>query len=95
MASFDIAHINEQGVDLILIPLDKSFGNKTAQEQNAIIDSLQICSTQAGLRGTVIPVWLDTLNRMNFIAPNNYHPFLRSIDFHFVQRNINKRLTCS
>lgn len=94
MSSYNIAHINVQGVDLIIIPLNSSFGYKTSLEQNEIKRSLQVCASGAGLNGTVIPIWLDSLDRMNFIAPQSYHPYLKSIDYGFVLMNINKTLTC-
>ena len=95
MESFEIAHINEQGVDLILIPLNNSFGYKTQNEQNQITKKLQACAISARLKGTVIPIWIDSLNRMKFIAPQNYFPFLESINYDFVLANINKKLTCA
>jgi hypothetical protein len=36
MPNFDVAHIREQGVDLIIIPLQSSFGTKSQEEQNEI-----------------------------------------------------------
>ncbi len=94
MADFDVAHIREQGVDLIIIPLDRSFGHKSQTEQNAISADLQACASAAGLAGTVVPVWDDGIGRMMFLAPQGIHPFFRSIDLSFVAANINRRITC-
>ena len=92
MAELDIAHINEQGEDMILIPLNNSFGYKAPGEQKETIEMLQSCAVKAGLKGKVIPVWNDVVNRMNFVAPEFYHPFLFSINYNFVLRNLNKKL---
>lgn len=94
MARFDVAHIREQGVDLIIVPLERSFGNKSQSEQAQIVGELQECAASAGLAGTVVPVWDDGFGRMAFIARDNIHPFFRSIDLGFVAANINKSLTC-
>jgi len=94
MAELDIAHINEQGEDLILIPLNNSFGYKTKIEQEQTILSLQNFAIQAGLKGKVIPVWVDSVNRMHFVAPEFYHAFMFSINYNFVLRNLNKKLVC-
>lgn len=93
MADFDVAHINQRGVELIIIPLQDAFGQKTQSEQQQTIRALQFGATSAGLRGTVVPVWDDGFGRMAFIAQRNWHPFFQSINLDFVAANINRRLT--
>ena len=94
MSIFDVTHIREQGVDLILVPLNRSFDSKSSQEKSAIIDGLQASASSAGLAGTVVPVWETGGGHMAFIAPRPWHPFLSSISMGFVARNLNRRLTC-
>ncbi len=36
MAQYKIAHLREQGQDMIIIPLDNSFEHKTQHDQDAI-----------------------------------------------------------
>ncbi|MFV8869116.1 hypothetical protein [Serratia fonticola] len=91
---FKIAHIREQGVDLIITPLDSSFNTKTLHQQRDFIDWLQLNAQSAGLAGTVVPVW-KVGNSMKFIAPQSYHPFFKSISWNNIISNINKELTCS
>ena len=92
MPKFDIAHIREQGVDLIIIPLDDSFRFKSGKDQETAIAELQARASTAGLAGTVVPVWDNGGGRMAFRAPNNFHPFFKSIDLIFVATNINREL---
>jgi hypothetical protein len=94
MPTYNIAHIREQGVDLIIVPLQASFGSKSRSAQNKVQFYLQECATSAGLAGTVIPVWEVGDGGMGFLAPPNWHPFLRSINLAFVMANINRKLTC-
>ena len=56
MNKFKVAHLREQGVDLIIIPLEKEFAHKSPSDQGDIAQSLQICASSAGLDGTVVPV---------------------------------------
>jgi hypothetical protein len=93
MPSFDIAHIRQQGVDLVIVPLEDSFDHKTQAQQRATIDQLQVAARSAGLAGAVVPVWETNSGGMKFIAPNNYHPFFKSIGWSFVARNINRKLS--
>lgn len=94
MARFEVAHIQQQNVHLIIIPLDPSFGRKTTSDQNQTTGDLQVCASAAGLAGTVVPVWDAGGGRMAFLAPSNWRSFFQSIDLNFVARNINRELTC-
>jgi hypothetical protein len=93
MATYQVAHLHEQGVDLIIVPLNSSFGYKSQGEQNEIIGSLQLCARSAGLGGTVVPVWREG-NGYRFIAPPNWHNYFRSLTYDWILANINRELTC-
>jgi len=92
MPRFEIAHLHEQGQDMIIVPLADSFGSKSQAEQGEIAAELQIRARSAGLKGKVVPVW-GSRHSMNFIAPQLWHPFFRSIDWSFIARNINRVLS--
>ena len=95
MATYEVAHIKEQGIDLIIIIVDSSFGLKTPEEQQKMTIALQECATAAGLAGTVVPVWDAGEGQMGFFAPMNWRPFFSGIDLAFVATNINRELTCT
>lgn len=95
MAHFDVAHLREQGQDMIIVPLSHGFGLKSSSEQREIINALQLCARSAGLAGTLVPVWDAGDGTMAFIAPRQWHPFFSNLDLQTVAQNINKRLTCS
>lgn len=94
MTKFEVAHNREQGVDLVIVVVGDSFGDKTQREQRQSTNSLQMCASSAGLAGMVVSVWDTGDGRMGFLAPPNYHPFFRSIDWNFIARHINRELTC-
>ncbi|CAO3401850.1 hypothetical protein [Azospirillum palustre] len=93
MPQFDVAHIRQQNIDLIIIPLDHSFDHKSDADQRAAIADLQIHANAAGLAGTVVPVWQNHQGRMAFIAPRPWWPFFQSMSLGDVQRNINKTIS--
>ena len=95
MPNFDVAHIHEQGQDMIIVPMERSFGHLTHQQQAEQAALLQEYASSAGLAGTVVPVWDAGGGRMAFIAPTPWHSFFGSISLRFVAMNINRRLTCS
>lgn len=90
---FKIAHLKEQGQDIIIVPLESSFGYKSTQQKNSITNALQLCASGAHLRGTVVPVW-EQGNNFNFIAPQPWHPFFKGLSMQVVMQNVNKQLTC-
>jgi hypothetical protein len=92
MPRFKVAHIREQGVNLIIVPLDNSFGRKSNSDQQGILSNLQANATSAGLAGKVVPVWDSGGGRMSFIAPPNWHPFFRNLSLQFVFANLNKEI---
>ena len=57
MTTIEIAHIREQGQDMILVPVDNSFGYKSPQEKTAAVSELERRATSAGLRGRVAVLW--------------------------------------
>lgn len=92
MPHIKVAHLRQQGQDMIVVPLDDDFGQKPGNEQRNAIAELQIRSRRAGLKGTVVPVW-DNGGRMAFIAPQPWHPFFSSLDLSTVWANLNKELS--
>lgn len=93
MATFKIAHLHEQGQDMIIVPLDSSFGSKSSSDQQEFIAAFEFAAHQAGLAGTVVAIWLSGRN-VKFIAPSPWHPFFRSPNiWRLVNGNLNKTLT--
>ena len=92
MPRFKVAHIREQGVDLIIVPLESAFGFKGASEQRAAVAELQVRAGAAGLAGTVVPVWDGGGGRMSFMAPQGWHPFFQGLSLPDVGAMINKEI---
>ena len=92
MPSFKVAHVKEQGVNLIIVPLDSSFGHKMSSDQHTIINEIETAAHSAGLTGTVVPVWLNS-GRAQFIAPRNWHSFFQGLSWNQVIDSLNKTLS--
>lgn len=93
MPRLRIAHLCQQGQNMVIVPLDSSFGRKTQQEQAEAIEELQMRSRAAGLAGTVVPVWDGGGGRMSFIAPRPWQPFFQRLNLLVVHRKLNKILS--
>lgn len=92
MPRFNVAHLREQGQDMVIVPLDSTFGAKLSSEQRSITAELQARSRSAGLAGVVVPVWDTGGGRMGFIAPRPWHPFFSGLTLNWVLTNINREI---
>jgi hypothetical protein len=93
MPSYNVAHVREQGVDLIIIPLESRFGSLGNSAQNGQCQQLQIKANSAGLAGTVVPVWDAGGGRMAFLAPRGFQPFFSELTLYQVEQMINKEIS--
>ena len=92
--TFQVAHVREQGQDIVIVLVSSSFGQKSASEQNEVQRSIQACARAAQLKGTVVPVWDAGGQRMGFLAPMPWQTYFRSLSLAVVSRSINRALTC-
>jgi hypothetical protein len=92
MPKYKVAHIHEQGQDMIIFPLEAKFGHQTDSDKNQELGILGFRANAAGLRGAAVAVWDAGGGRMGFMGPQQWHPFLRSINLQFVMANLNKEV---
>jgi hypothetical protein len=93
MPTYKVAHIREQGQNMIIFPLDAAFGRMTSSDQNEELGRLGFRANAAGLAGAAVAVWDAGGGRMGFMGPSQWHPFLRSIDLGFVFANLNQEIS--
>jgi hypothetical protein len=93
MPSYKVAHLNEQGQDMIIIPLESAFGRQSQAEQQAELDALQYRANAAGLRGSAVVVWDAGGSRMGFLGPHQWHPFLKGLNLRLVFSSLNKEIS--
>lgn len=93
MPSYKVAWIKEQGIDLIIIPLDASFARQPDAAQIETVGQLQLAATAAHLDGTVVPVWDAGSGRMGFRAPERWHPFFNGLTLIQVLASINREIS--
>lgn len=92
MPDVEVAHIHEQGQDLIIVPWNASFGAQSETTQDEMMAEIQAAARSAGLKGTVCVVWLEG-SMMYFKAPQPWHPFFRSLKWSQVLASLNGRLS--
>jgi len=92
--SHQVACVAHAGQDVIIVPVDSSFGLRPAAEQARTIEAFQRCAAASGMAGTAVAVWDDGTGRMAFRAPPPLHEFLRNIDIVYVATALNRELIC-
>jgi len=92
--SHQVACVTHAGQDVIIVPVDSSFGLRPAAEQARTIEAFQRCAAASGMAGTAVAVWDDGTGRMAFRAPPPLHEFLRNIDIVYVATALNRELVC-
>lgn len=95
MQKFKVAHLREQGQDMIIVFVHAKVGGWTDEKRQQLSAQLQICADNAGLAGSVVLIWQTPLGHSEFSAPKPWHPFLKSISYQMLAGNINKELTCN
>jgi hypothetical protein len=92
MPTLKAAHIRENGQDMIIFPLDNSFGRKTDREQSLAIQDLERRAHLAGLAGHAVAFWDDS-SGTRFRGPSRWHPYLRGLSMSDVLANVNKQIS--
>ena len=93
MPTCQVAYLRRDGQDVILVPVDRSFGVRSPAEQSRIQEAFQRSAAAAEIPGVVVPVWEDAAGRMAFRAPPPWHDFFRSIDMVYVATALNRTLS--
>jgi hypothetical protein len=95
MPTFQVAHLQHGGQDLIIVPVDRSCGKRAPTEQARIQDAFQRSAHVSNIPGVVVPVWDDPASKtgMSFRAPLTWHEFLKTIDMVYVATALNRTLS--
>jgi hypothetical protein len=84
-----VAHIREQGVDLIIVFVSDRVRWMNDTDVRSIVAGLTVCARSAGLAGHVVLVWPG-----GFYADRPLHPFFESAQYELLAASINKKLNC-
>jgi hypothetical protein len=92
MPKYRVAHIHEQGQDMIIFPLEAKFGHLTQSDREQELAALGFQANKAGLRGAAVAVWDAGGGRIAFMGPQPWHPFFQGLSLQFVRANLNKEI---
>jgi hypothetical protein len=93
MPTFQVAHLQREGKDVIIVPVDPSFAARSPAEQARIQEAFQRAAAAAKIPGVIVPVWEDASGRMAFRAPQAWQAFMKTIDMVYVATALNHTLS--
>ena len=93
VTTYDIAHINHRGSNMILVVTSDNFFEQSENTQARWYTALKVCVREANLAGQTIVV-ADVDDHLRFYGPKSWHKFLRTLDMDWVRARVNKELTC-
>jgi hypothetical protein len=92
MPRLKLAHLNEQGQNMIIFPLNSSFGNRSSREKNDALAELECRANNAGLAGRAVAIWQHG-HHTHSMGPPKWQNFLRSISLQWVLAHVNKEIS--
>jgi hypothetical protein len=93
MPTFKVAHISEQGQNMIIFPLRSAFGYQSQAEQQDELAALEDQAHAAGLAGHAVAVWDAGGGQMGFIGPPELQGFLQSLSLPTVMERVNTSIS--
>jgi hypothetical protein len=94
MKTFQVAHLDIQDVQVVVVFLGSDFDAKTQREKLDSYAALERSAEIAGLAGDVVIVWQDQSNRTRFIAPPQQHPFIQIMKYEQLIAQVNGTIAC-
>jgi hypothetical protein len=94
MHTFQVAQLDIQDVQLVVVFLPSDFDGKTPQEKLDLHAALARCAERDGLPGNVVALWQDASHRTRFIAPPQQHPFFQIMKYEQLVAQVNGELRC-
>ena len=93
MPTFNIASLNVQGTDVVVIIVDRFFEKRPPKEQAEILAEFQKRAVAAGFKGEVVPLWDGGAGSIHYMVPKNLVSFFSGIDQKWIADNFNKKLS--
>jgi hypothetical protein len=93
MPQFKVAHVREQGQNMIIFPLNGAFGHQSPSDQQDELAALEYQANMAGLAGSAVAVWQDGSGSTRFLGPAPWRSFLQGLSYRTVLANVNKAIS--
>ena len=88
-----IAIFRHREQEIIVVPLDCSFQDRPPSQRTEALDRLQKSAIKAGLNAPAAVIW-KVGAKLHFIAPPEWHPFLKTLTWNANIASLSSVLTC-
>jgi len=88
-----IAIFQQRDRQIIVIPLDCSFEDRPLSQRCEALANIQKAALKTGLDAPAAAVW-RVGNKLRFMAPTEWHPFLKTLTWNTIIANLSGALNC-
>ena len=87
-----VIHMNLDGESVVFVPLQRAFRDLLRPERLLVVEELQEACTFERLQGTVVPIWMNPDNTLEFLAPPHLHARVLAVSAHRLRANLNRNV---
>jgi hypothetical protein len=93
MAKYRVAQLTHEGENVILVPMDRSFGKSVQEHKEQELTKLQAAAESTGLNGIVVAIW-DSAGSVGAFGPDKWKNFAESLKWTSLRTKMNRDLEC-
>jgi hypothetical protein len=87
-----VIHMSLGGESVVFVPLQRAFRDLRRPERLRVLEDLNDACTFARLQGTVVPIWMNLDNTLEFLAPFHLHARVLAVSAHRLRANLNRNV---
>ena len=87
-----VIHIQLDGESVVFVPLKRAFRDLLRPERLLVLEELHEACAFERLQGTVVPIWMNPDNTLEFLAPPHLHARVLAVSAHRLRANLNRSI---
>ena len=91
MAKYRVAQLTHEGENVILVPVDRSFGKRAQEHREQELVKLRAAAASTGLNGTVVIIW-DSAGSVAAFGPDKWKNFAENLRWTSLRTKMNSDL---
>jgi hypothetical protein len=87
-----VIHMNLDGASVVFVPLKRAFRDLLRPERLQVLEELHEACRFERLQGTVVAIWMNPDNTLEFLAPPHLHSRVLAVSAHRLRANLNRSI---
>jgi hypothetical protein len=93
MPKYKVAQLSYEGENVILVPMDRSFGKRPQEQKDQELSKLQAAADATGLNGKLVIIW-DAAGSVAAFGPDKLKGYAESLRWTSLRTKMNCDLDC-